>query len=215
MSEDTTVETGMACALAEREYGDPEILRDLAAAARTLGDWWLEDRATFSQVSMATGRILEILQVSRAMSVARPHSNEPLVIFASVPGEQHTIGVRIAADLFRGDGWGIACKIGLSQEELVSEIGREPGCIVGLSIGGRHSLDALSRLVEALRKTCTPAALVVCGHHVHDIEPQLSLLELDGIASEINESKVKISALWDREYEATAIRRTDISTVCP
>ncbi len=184
-------------------------LQYLAAAARMLGDWWTEDRASFIEVTAATGRIFELL---RKMTITpHPASNprELTVIFASVPGEQHTLGIRMAADLFRGDGWEIALKIGLSQEELVAEIEKLPRCIVGLSIGGRHSLDKLSGLVEALHTHCPQAAIVVSGQGIEDIRPRLSAMGLDGVAGEINEAKEHISALWDREMAREACSSTE------
>ncbi|MDZ7709375.1 MAG: cobalamin B12-binding domain-containing protein [Roseovarius sp.] len=90
-----------------------------------------------------------------------PHPRDVTVIFASVPGEQHTLGIRMAADLFRGDGWEIALRVGLSEDELIAGISRQPRCIVGLSVGGRHSLDGLTALVKALHRHCPHVAIVV------------------------------------------------------
>jgi methanogenic corrinoid protein MtbC1 len=174
-------------------------LKYLAAAARMLGDWWTEDRVSFTDVTAATGRIFELLR--KITITAHPGSNRQdlTVVFASVPGEHHTLGIRMAADLFRDDGWEIALKIGLSEAELVAEIKKLPRCIVGLSIGGRHSLDRLSGLVEALHRHCPQAVIVVSGQDVDELRPRLSAMGLDGVAAEINEAKEHISALWDRE----------------
>lgn len=174
-------------------------LKYLAAAARMLGDWWTEDRVSFTDVTAATGRIFELLR--KITITAHPGSNRQdlTVVFASVPGEHHTLGIRMAADLFRDDGWEIALKIGLSEAELVAEIKKLPRCIVGLSIGGRHSLDRLSGLVEALHRHCPQAAIVVSGQDIDELRPRLSAMGLDGVAAEINEAKEHISALWDRE----------------
>lgn len=189
----------MIGALAEDTSTEVIYLQYLAAAARMLGDWWIEDRASFAEVTGATGRIFELLRKLTIDTRSPPDPRDLTVIFASIPGEQHTLGIRMAADLFRSDGWEIALKIGLSQEELVAEVGKLPRCIVGLSIGGRHSLDKLSGLVAALRRDCPRAAIVVSGQDVEALRPRLSALGLDGVAGEINEAKEQISALWDRE----------------
>lgn len=171
----------------------------LAAAARMLGDWWTEDRVSFTDVTAATGRIFELLR--KITITAHPGANRQdlTVVFASVPGEHHTLGIRMAADLFRDDGWDIALKIGLSETELVAEIRKLPRCIVGLSIGGQHSLDRLAGLVEALHRHCPQAVIVVSGQDVDGLRPRLSAMGLDAVAGEINEAKEHISALWDRE----------------
>ena len=66
--------------------------------------------------------------------------------------------------------------------ELVAEIKKLPRCIVGLSIGGRHSLERLSGLVEALHRHCPQAAIVVSGQDIDELRPRLSAMGLDGVA---------------------------------
>lgn len=179
-------------------------LKYLAAAARMLGDWWTEDRVSFADVTAATGRIFELLRNNTIAAHPSSDKQDLTVVFASVPGEHHTLGIRMAADLFRDDGWEIALRIGLSEAELVAEIKKLPRCIVGLSIGGRYCLDSLASLVEALHTHCPQAAIVVSGQDVEDLRPRLSAMGLDGVASEINEAKEHISALWDREMARDA-----------
>lgn len=191
-------------ALAKDTTREVIYLKYLAAAARMLGDWWTEDRVSFPEVTAATGRIFELLRKITIAADPSPSTQDLTVVFASVPGEHHTLGIRMAADLFRDDGWEIALKIGLSEEELVAEIKTLPRCIVGLSIGGRHSLDRLSGLVEALHKQCPQTAIVVSGQDIEDLRPRLAAMGLDGVAGEINEAKEHISALWDREMAREA-----------
>jgi methanogenic corrinoid protein MtbC1 len=81
------------------------------------------------------------------------------VIFASVPGDQHTLGIRMAADLFRNDGWEIVLKIGLSQDELIADIRKRPRCIVGLSIGGQGHRPRLWWRGRAIRAHARPSQL--------------------------------------------------------
>ena len=184
-------------------------LQYLAAAARMLGDWWTEDRVSFTEVTAATGRIFELLRQMSVPPCPDPDPCDVTVVFASVPGEQHTLGIRMAADLFRGDGWEIALRVGLSQDELIAEIGRQPRCIVGLSVGGRHSLDGLTALVEALHRHCPHAAIVVSGQDIEDIRPHLSSLGIDAVADGIDEARERISALWDREMAGQAASPAD------
>ena len=171
-------------------------LKYLAAAARILGEWWIEDRANFVEVTVGTGRMFAIMRGMRHLFAPTVHSQDKSAIFASVPGEDHTLGVRMAADLFRKDGWEIALKVGLDHDELVSEIERTPNSIVGLSVAGRHSVDALSRLVVALHICCPNAPILVSGQDIDDIRPLLSLMSLDGVTGDIDEAKEQMSNLW-------------------
>jgi methanogenic corrinoid protein MtbC1 len=167
----------------------------LAEAARMLGDWWLEDRASFVDVTVGTGRIMSMW---RPVDNTNTTDGEVPVIFASVPGEQHTLGIRMAADAFRRDGWAIRLRIGLPQDELVAEVQRANRCVVGLSIAGRHSLKPLSGLVETLARACPDASVLVCGHEIGEIEPHLASMGLGDVAREMAEARVKLATLWER-----------------
>jgi len=172
-------------------------LKQLAAAARLLGDWWTQDRVTFSQVTVGTGRMFSIMRGMRHLFEPVIPVQDKTAIFASVPGEDHTLGVRMAADIFRKDGWEIALKVGLDHDALVAEIERAPVGIVGLSVSGRHSIDALSRLVVALHIACPQAILIVSGPNIEEVRPILSLMGLDGIADTMDDAKAQFTQLWN------------------
>ncbi|MDU9006677.1 cobalamin B12-binding domain-containing protein [Sedimentitalea todarodis] len=185
---------------ARAEGAPPEAiyLKYLAAAARMLGDWWNEDRADFVQVTVGTGRMFAIMRGMKHLFVPAFDAPEKSAIFASVPGEDHTFGIRMAADLFRKDGWEISLKIGLDHDELVADIERTPSSILGLSLAGRHSVDALSRLVVALHICCPHAPLLVSGRDVEDAEPLLGLMGVDCIARDLDEAREHMRVLWEK-----------------
>ncbi len=172
-------------------------LKRLAAAARILGDMWVTDEVTFAQVTVGTGRMFAIMRSMRHLFEPVVPVEDKTAIFAAVPGEDHTLGVQMAADIFRKDGWEISLKMGLDHDQLVAEIEQAPSGIVGLSISGEHSIEALSRLVVALH-ICRPhAILVVSGSNVDEVRPILSLMGLDGIASTLEDAQKQMAALWD------------------
>lgn len=170
----------------------------LSAAARMLGDWWCEDKIDFVQVTVGTGRMFSIMRGMRHLFTPAVRLDNRSAIFASVPGEDHTLGVRMASDIFRQDGWDISLKVGLCHDDLVAEIERAPNGIVGLSIGGQHSLPALSKLIVALRLCCPRSSLLVCGQDIDEIRDLLSLMALDGIADDVDGAKTLMSDLWTR-----------------
>ena len=72
-------------------------------------------------------------------------------VFASVPGEQHTLGITMAADLARDRGWDIELFVGMSHDDLSHSLQERQVGLIGLSASGKRSLPALIRLVGALR----------------------------------------------------------------
>jgi methanogenic corrinoid protein MtbC1 len=187
---------------AERAAGRPAediYVNFLAPAARQLGDMWESDHITFAQVTVGSGRIFAIMRSLRHMFETSARPDEPAVIFASVPGETHTLGVRMAADFFRNDGWNISLLVGLSHEDLLAEIAEISSRMVGLSFSGEHSLEALSQLIVALHICAPHLSIVICGHDVEEFRPILELMGVDGIAVTIEEAKAHFIRLSEAE----------------
>ncbi len=143
----------------------------LADASRRLGDWWTDDRVSFYQVTLAAGRIYAILRILRLQSLPPMPDMAHSAIFANVPGDDHTLGITIAADLARDRGWDIELLIGRSHDELVGQLELRDPPVIGLSAGSRRSLPALIKLVVAIRLTKPASRLFVCG--------QIAALDLD------------------------------------
>ena len=173
-------------------------LRYLTAAARMLGQWWDEDLVSFAEVSLGTNRMYAIMRALRSCADNRPlaRAGAPAAIFASVPGETHTLGVRMAADLFANDGWSIDLKLGQTHEELLSDIAASSRLVVGLSVAGLHSIHALSRLVVALRIARPELKIFVGGYATDFARHAIELLDVDAMASDIKPAKLFLRKLW-------------------
>jgi methanogenic corrinoid protein MtbC1 len=175
---------------------DEVYLQYLARAARMLGEWWDKNQVSFTQVTLGTSRMYAIMRVLRHQFPIVTAADDRSAVFASVPGEKHILGVRMAADLFRKDGWEIDLKFAESHDALVSDIVRSDARLIGISAGGVHSLQALSRLVIALQIQQPAAALFVSGQAVEEAAEAISLIGVDGMASDIDTAKVLMDRLW-------------------
>jgi MerR family transcriptional regulator, light-induced transcriptional regulator len=146
----------------------------LAPAALRLGDMWERDEISFLQLSMASGRIFSILRTLRRELAGRasPLRGGALALFGSVPGEEHTLGVTMAADLFREAGWQVDLRAGVTHDILIAAAESSPYAVIGLSAGHPSSVPALTRLVGALRQAAPLARILLAGHVV-DMMPGL------------------------------------------
>lgn len=138
----------------------------LSAASRQLGVWWDEDRVSFYRVTIAAGRIYAILRILR---MTRPISLPDMrraAIFASVPGESHTLGLTMATDLARDRGWDIELFVGLTHDALVEQLCQRESRLICLSASGKRALPALTRLIVALRISNPDARILICGQIV-------------------------------------------------
>jgi methanogenic corrinoid protein MtbC1 len=143
-------------------------LDHLAPAARRLGDLWDRDRLPFTEVALASARIQSILRRLPADRTAVRAHHVRGAVFGAVPGEQHTLGVMMAADLFRRGGWDVSLLVGLSHDEMMQRMARDDRPVIGLSCSGDHSYPALRRLVAAVAKARPGAEILLAGQIVQD-----------------------------------------------
>jgi methanogenic corrinoid protein MtbC1 len=170
----------------------------LAAAARRLGDWWNLDRITFAQVTIGSGRIYAILRGLKPVLANAPVTlNGKAALFATVPGEDHTLGVRMASDMLREEGWEIDLALGLNHEELVERVAKSDHVIIGLSAGGVHSLPNLARLVVAIRLWAPKALVLVSGQVVEEARDTVELMAPNAMAAKFENAHAELERLWD------------------
>ena len=177
----------------------PEVvyLDYLAAAAERLEDWWEQDRASFWQITVATCRLLAIIRSMNHLFEPPALQDEKSAIFAGIPGEQHTIGLRMASDIFRKDGWNVVLLIGLRHDELIERIASTHVRVIGLSMGSKTSLDALSKLMISTH-VCKPYTPVFLnGHGVRDIRTKLKWMDFSGVSDDLEEAKDSMNAWID------------------
>ncbi len=182
-------------------------LDHLAPAARMLGAWWNEDRVPFAMVSIGTSRISGIMRRVGRLFPNPSGGFGRSAVFASVPAETHTIGMHMAADLFRKEGWVIDLKTGFTHDALVAGIRTSASPVVGLSAGGAYALPRLSRLVAAIRKSSPGVSILVSGQIVQDLPDLLTSTGVEAIATDFPTALAAMEALWERAIAGPA-RRT-------
>lgn len=174
---------------------DDVCLDHLAPAARCLGEWWENDRLPFTDVTMATSRIQAILRRMPAGRKARACNGCKGAVFGAVPGEQHTLGVMMAADLFRRNGWDVSLLIGLDHAEMMARLERDDRHVVGLSCSGDHSLAALEQLMIALRRTRPDVRIILSGQIATDEAAVAKLPAADAVVTNMQEAEDHMARL--------------------
>ena len=135
----------------------------LAMAARQLGEWWNEDRVPFYRVTIAAGRIYAILRMLRLQKHLPVPDGRRTAVFVSVPSDNHTLGITVAADMARDRGWAIELFTGLSHDNLVQELEGRDTPLIGVSASGIRVLPGLIKLIVSLRLSNPTARILVCG----------------------------------------------------
>lgn len=125
----------------------------IPGGARCLGERWDRDELSFLQVTSGTGHLYALMRAlgSELPQLQRKVDKHRVALFATVPGEDHGIGITVAAGIFREAGWEIDLETGTDHDELVAHVERTLPRIIGLSLSTERRLDALVRLVVAIR----------------------------------------------------------------
>lgn len=147
----------------------------LAPAARLMGEFWLQDRRSFAEVSIGVARLHETLRVleqdDRATIESAPEPRAQALL-CPTPGEGHLFGVAMAAACFRRAGWRVVSATPASVAELRRTIAGGRFDAIGVSIGGEAMLDAARAAIRAARRAA-PSARLLAGGPLAQLRPDL------------------------------------------
>lgn len=176
----------------------------LAVASRRLGKWWDQNRISFVEVTIGVGRICVIMRGLRRAFLPPhlPGSARNVLGFAATPGEPHTLGVTMAADMLRLAGWRVGLRVGLSHDALVDAFVGTDYPIIGLSAAGEHSLVPLARRIVALR-ICRPDAWILVGGELFGVNPgAATLVDADAVVTDATAAPALMQAHPDALAQA-------------
>lgn len=157
----------------------------IAEAVRCIGAMWDDDALSLTDVVVGTGRVYVLLRElrDRFLLARAERVDHPRALFATVPGEMHTLGAVMAADHFRARGWTVDLHVGGRQPDIVAAA--KDHLIVVFAARLPTSILPLARLVVALR-VVNPAAYVVVAGGIVDAEPQIAaLVDADAAAADL------------------------------
>ena len=174
---------------------DAIYLGHLAPSARRLGQMWDEDRMDFATVSIAVSRIYGAMLGLRGAMAAANGGIRRAAVFASAPGEGHTLGLSMAADIFREHGWDVDLQLGLDRDGLVGHVSRS-GCeVIGLSASDRTEPAELAALIVALRVRRPDLIILVSGQMIADHREIVASLGVDCAADDPKSAMQVLEAL--------------------
>mgnify|MGYP003673038470 CR=1 FL=1 len=156
----------------------------ITGAARRLGKMWDDDEVGFLQVTLATSRLTAIICGLKKIFYDREGGTSRRAMFAACPGESHVMGVSMAADLFRREGWEIDLEIGQDHEDLLmaQHLGGYP--VVGLSASSGAMIMPLARVIRAMR-LLTPGALIYVAGEITHLHPDIAeTVAADGVLTD-------------------------------
>jgi methanogenic corrinoid protein MtbC1 len=172
--------------------------RVLAPTARRLGVYWDQDIVSFSDVTVALGKLQHLVRAFSRPDVNGPGAGRTMLI-GTAPGEQHSLGVAIIADAFRSARWSVSEALGASVADLVRMVARTRFDVLGLSVASRSGLADAPVLIRTLRAASLNRRLVVlAGGFAVSAYPELAMSSgADAIASDGPGALAKAAELLD------------------
>lgn len=169
----------------------------LGAAAERLGEKWEKDQISFADVTLGTTHLYALL---RAMRIERRYSSmltdsRRTALFAPVPGEQHSLGISIAAEVFRDAGWVIDLRIPRTIPELVDHAQRSKPWLIGLSVSTEKNLENLVRLVVKLKLARPETIIGVAPGDAFSDQAIRELVDIDLVFRDAPSARIELDRL--------------------
>ena len=153
-------------------------LQWLAPAARQMGCDWESDRTDFSSVTIGMWKLQQAMHAlsDTFLKNAATVKSARRILLASVPGDQHTMGLFMASEFFRRGGWDVWSELPSDYEDIVDKARGEWFDLIGLSVGVDHKLDALTHAISALRRASRNAdVLIMLGGPILASNPEIAV----------------------------------------
>ena len=149
----------------------------MAPCARQLGTLWENDDCDFIEVTVAMGRLQQMLrELSRVFlsDLNRPDAIGSIVL-SCLPGEQHTLGVIMVGEFLLRDGWRVQLGAPWGEHDLLTMVEHEWFDVVGFSLGCTTQEPLLTRQIRRLRAVSqNPALKIVVGGPCVALDPELA-----------------------------------------
>ncbi len=151
----------------------------LAPVARRLGVMWEEDACDFTAVTIGLSCLHQIVREYSPAFTTRAPRVEPdrRALLATAPGEQHSFGMLVVEQFFRGAGWDVWSGAGAERAEIIEAVHRIWFGVAGFSLACEEHFGELALLIRDVRRASRNAGLgILVGGPLFIERPDLAAL---------------------------------------
>ncbi len=136
----------------------------LTETAVYLGDCWVNDALTFTEVTHAMGNLMQVTRDVTAIvpGAPQPAPSAPRILLVRTPGEDHFYGMTVAAYRLRASGALVRLDFSGDVAEICLTATSQDFDAIGFSVGSDVSEPALGDTISKVRKA-TPDAMILVG----------------------------------------------------
>jgi MerR family transcriptional regulator, light-induced transcriptional regulator len=161
----------------------------ISSVARHLGDLWLTDVCSFTDVTLGLWRLHQLARTLSPIFQQDASARLPRyqALLVPLPGEQHTFGLYLLAEFFRRAGWGVYSMPLKTAHDVVAIVRSEWFAVVGLSLSCENRLEELAKEIRVIRRaSCNRGICVMVGGGIFIEHPEFvsqvgaDLMAVDG-----------------------------------
>ncbi len=155
----------------------------LAPVARRLGEYWEQDRCSFTDVTLGLARLQQVLREVGRRTGAGVSRGQPKnrIYLVPAPGEQHTFGLSMVEEYFLHAGWETALDQSHSLPTIIDTVVSQNIDVLGFTVGCENLfgplLDSVARVRKAARNR--DVAIMIGGKFISD-HPEITT-EIEGV----------------------------------
>jgi len=149
----------------------------LQPAARQLGEMWMEDTASFTDVTIGMMRLHDGLNAVTGLTrdSVQDGRRRHKILLAPAPGDNHRFGLAMVGAFFQQAGWMVTTMHEETVAELAALLKREWFGVLGISVSAEVHVAALARALPQLRAASrNPGLAVLVGGPVFVARPELA-----------------------------------------
>jgi MerR family transcriptional regulator, light-induced transcriptional regulator len=177
--------------LALRDRGVPieAIFLDLLSpVARHLGEMWERDLCSFTEVTVGLGRLQKVLRENSAAFAQHKQDGQGegrRILLMPCPGEQHTFGLSLVAELFHRAGWDVVTCF-LATDAASVMVKKDWYDVVGFSLGSETGVPKLKAAMALVRQvSLNPQVSIIAGGPIFLLNPEFGeQIEADAIMTD-------------------------------
>jgi MerR family transcriptional regulator, light-induced transcriptional regulator len=150
---------------------DSIVLELIPRIARKLGDQWISDSLSFTEVTIATGRLQKLIySLDHLFQETRTHAaTAHTILVSAAPGSHHTLGPLILSNYFTWAGWNVLSESMPTQRYIETTVASKSLTAIALSVADYDQLDQLPTLIQSIRnKSLNPAIIVLTGGSLYN-----------------------------------------------
>lgn len=177
------------------------LLQLITPAAQHLGQGWVDDRISFTDVTIGAGLLQQLfsslMDDFHAEGLgSHDESEAPSGFFCTLPGASHRLGVQMVRAFFTRAGWQTRLGKGDETTLIAQMVGAQPD-LIGLSLGSETDLRNAASFILRARHACRSfqPAIMVGGAAVPFFPSLVERLDADIVSGDAVDALSRATAL--------------------